>query len=204
MKLQSTIAQVETKTYKAEEYLEFEINSQERHEFIDGEIVLMSGGTPNHNEITSILNAILRVNLKGQPYSIFASDQRLWVPQFKNYTYPDVMVVAKPIELQAGRMDTITNPLLIAEVLSKSTKAYDRDEKFAAYRSIPSFQEYLLIDQYRLQVEQYSKTAANKWIFSEYSSTDDRLTLTSIPVEISLADLYESIEFSESEGAIEI
>ncbi|MEG4442918.1 Uma2 family endonuclease [Microcoleus sp. AT9_B5] len=191
------IAQVEIKTYTAQEYLELEINSQDRHEFINGEIVLMAGGTPNHNEITSILNAILRVSLKGKPYSIFASDQRLWVPQLNNYTYPDVMVVAKPIELQSGRTDTITNPLLIAEVLSKGTKAYDRDEKFAAYRTVPSFQEYLLIDQYRLQVEQYSKTDANKWIFSEYSCMGDRLSLTSVAVEISLADLYENIEFGE-------
>jgi Uncharacterized protein conserved in cyanobacteria len=190
-------AQVETKTYNAEEYLEAEVNSLDRHEFINGEIVLMAGGTPNHNEITSILNAILRVSLKGKPYSIFGLDQRLWIPQFNNYTYPDVMVVAKPIELQSGRTDTITNPLLIAEVLSKGTKAYDRDEKFAAYRSIPSFQEYLLIDQYRLQVEQYSKTEANKWIFSEYGVIGDRLMLTSVQVEIVIADLYENIEFSE-------
>jgi len=191
------IAPVETKTYTAEEYLELEINSQDRHEFIKGEIVLMAGGAPNHNEITSLLNSILRVSLKGKPYSIFASDQRLWVPQLNNYTYPDVMVVARPIELQSGRTDTITNPLLIAEVLSKGTRAYDRDEKFAAYRSIPSFQEYLLIDQYRLQVEQYSKTDANKWIFSEYSCMGDRLSLTSVAVEISLTDLYENIEFTE-------
>lgn len=189
------IAQVETKTYTAQEYLELEVNSQDRHEFINGEIVLMAGGTPNHNEITSILNAILRVSLKGKPYSIFASDQRLWVPQLNNYTYPDVMVVAKPIELQSGRTDTITNPLLIAEVLSKGTRAYDRDEKFAAYRSIPSFQEYLLIDQYRLRLEQYSKTDANKWIFSEYSCAGDRVVLTSLHVELSVADLYENIEF---------
>ena len=191
------IAQVETKTYTAEEYLEAEVNSLDRHEFINGEIVLMAGGTPNHNEITSILNAILRVSLKGKPYSIFASDQRLWVPQLNNYTYPDVMVVAKPIELLSGRTDTITNPLLIAEVLSKGTRAYDRDDKFAAYRSIPSFQEYLLIDQYRLRVEQYSKTDANKWIFSEYGVIGDQLMLSSISVEVSLADLYENIEFSE-------
>jgi len=191
------IAQVETKTYTAEEYLEAEVNSLDRHEFINGEIVLIAGGTPNHNEITSILNAILRVSLKGKPYSIFASDQRLWVPQLNNYTYPDVMVVAKPIELQSGRTDTITNPVLIAEVLSKGTRAYDRDDKFAAYRSIPSFQEYLLIDQYRLRVEQYSKTDANKWIFSEYGVIGDRLMLSSISVEVSLADLYENIEFCE-------
>lgn len=158
----------------------------------------MTGGTPDHNEIIANLIGVLKLLLKGKPYRTFSSDQRLWVPQLNNYTYPDVMVVAKPIELQPGRTDTITNPLLIAEVLSKGTKAYDRDEKFAAYRSIPSFQEYLLIDQYRVQVEQYSKTEANKWIFSEYSSTGDRLTLTSVPVEISVADLYENIEFTEA------
>ena len=189
------IAQVETKTYTAEEYLELEINSEERHEFINGEIILMAGGTPNHSEIMSILNYVLRASLKGKPYSIFASDQRLWVPQLNNYTYPDVMVVARPIELQSGRNDTITNPVLIAEVLSKSTKAYDRDDKFAAYRSIPSFKEYLLIDQYRLQVQQYSKTDGNKWIFSEYSCEGDRVSLTSMPVEFSVGDLYENIEF---------
>jgi Uma2 family endonuclease len=191
------IAPVETKTYTAQEYLEAEVNSLDRHEFINGEIVLMAGGSPNHNEIITNLNVILRVSLKGKPYSILALNQRLWIPQLNNYTYPDMMVVAKPIELQSGRTDTITNPLLIAEVLSKGTKAYDRDEKFAAYRSIPSFQEYLLIDQYRVRVEQYSQTDANKWIFSEYSSMGDRLMLSSIFVEISLADLYENIEFVE-------
>ncbi|MEG3848143.1 Uma2 family endonuclease [Microcoleus sp. herbarium19] len=191
------IAQVETKTYTAQEYLELEVNSLDRHEFINGEIILMAGGTPDHNEIALNLGGALKLALKGKPYRTFSSDQRLWVPQLNNYTYPDVMVVAKPIELQSGRTDTITNPLLIAEVLSKATKAYDRDDKFSAYRSISSFQEYLLIDQYRLRVEQYSKTDANKWIFSEYSCAGDRLTLSSISVEISLADLYENIEFVE-------
>ena len=191
------IAQVETKTYTAQEYLELEVNSLDRHEFINGEIILMAGGTPDHNEIAINLGGALKLALKGKPYRTFSSDQRLWVPQLNNYTYPDVMVVAKPIELQSGRTDTITNPLLIAEVLSKGTRAYDRDEKFAAYRSIPSFQEYLLIDQYRLRVEQYSKTDANKWIFSEYSCGGDRLMLTSVQVEIAIVDLYENIEFVE-------
>ena len=191
------IAQVETKTYTAEEYLEAEVNSLDRHEFINGEIILMAGGSPDHNEIALNLGGALKLTLKGKPYRTFSPDQRLWIPQLNNYTYPDLMVVAKPIELQSGRTDTITNPLLIAEVLSKGTRAYDRDDKFAAYRSIASFQEYLLIDQYRLRVEQYSKTDANKWIFSEYSCAGDRLMLTSVQVEILLADLYENIEFVE-------
>ena len=191
------IAQVETKTYTAQEYLELEVNSLDRHELINGEIILMAGGSPDHNEIALNLGGALKLALKGKPYRTFSSDQRLWVPQLNNYTYPDLMVVAKPIELQSGRTDTITNPLLIAEVLSKGTRAYDRDEKFAAYRTIPSFQEYLLIDQYRLRVEQYSKTDANKWIFSEYSCAGDRLMLSSISVEILVSDLYENIEFVE-------
>lgn len=190
-----SIAQTEKSNYTIEEYLEFELNSDERHEYINGEIVSMTGGTPEHNEIASILNAILRISLKGKPYSIFVADQRLWIPARNLYTYPDVMVIQRPLQLQTGRTDTIINPVAIAEVLSKSTKSYDRDEKFAAYRTIPNFQEYLLIDQYTPHVEQYSKTDSQKWIFSEYDGLESSLVLASIPVEIRLLDLYEGIEF---------
>jgi Uma2 family endonuclease len=184
----------EKKIYTPDEYLAFEVNSDTRHEYINGEIIPMTGGTPEHNEIASILNAALRVSLKGKPYSIFIADQRLWILDRKLYTYPDVMVVTRPLERQQGRTDTITNPVMIAEVLSKSTKSYDRDEKFAAYRTIPTFREYLLIDQYKFQVEQYSKTESNKWVFTEYNDIDSQISLLSIPFEICLADLYESIE----------
>ncbi len=191
------IAQTEKRNYTIEEYLDFEVNSDQRHEYINGEITQMTGGTPEHNEISSIFNAILRMALKGKPYSIFVADQRLWIPDRNLYTYPDAMVVPRPIQLQSGRTDTITNPLAIAEVLSKSTKSYDRDEKFAAYRAIPTFQEYVLIDQYTPHVEQYTKTNSQTWIFSEYNGLDSSFILTSISVEISLADLYEGIEFQK-------
>jgi Uma2 family endonuclease len=184
----------EKKIYTPDEYFEFEVNSDTRHEYINGAIIPMTGGTPEHNEIASILNAALRVSLRGKPYSIFVADQRLWIPDRKLYTYPDVMVVTRPLERQQGRTDTITNPVMIAEVLSKSTKSYDRDEKFSAYRTIPTFREYLLIDQYKIQVEQYSKTESNKWVFTEYNSIDSQISLLSIPSEIFLADIYESIE----------
>ena len=188
------ISQTEKKYYTLEEYLEFELNSVERHEYVNGEIITVTGGTPDHNEIASILNAALRASLRGKPYSIFVADQRLWIPAQKLYTYPDVMVVPRPLQLQPERTDTLTNPLMIAEVLSKSTKSYDRDEKFAAYRTIPTFQEYLLIDQYTPHVEQYSKTNDQKWIFSEYNAFDSCIALSSIPFEITLADLYEGLE----------
>ncbi len=193
------IMQIEEKRiYTPEEYLAFEVNSQIRHEYINGEIIPMTGGIPEHNEIASILNAALRVSLKGKPYSIFVADQRLWIPDRNLYTYPDVMVVPRPLQRQQGQTDTIINPVMISEVLSKSTKSYDRDEKFAAYRTISTFQEYLLIDQYTPHVEQYFKTDTNKWIFTEYNDMESSISLSSVPFEIRLADFYENVEFGAS------
>jgi Uma2 family endonuclease len=188
------IALTKSKVYTAEEYLEFEVNAEERHEFIDGKIVLMTGGTPNHNEIASNFVVILKVALKGKPYRCFITDQRLWIPQLNKFTYPDVMVVSQPLELQAGRTDTVTNPLLIAEVLSQGTRSYDKDGKFAAYRTVPSFQEYLLIDQYMVCVEHFAKTNDQQWMFREYKNLDDSIILSSISLEFTLADLYENIQ----------
>ena len=181
--------------YTPEEYLAIEISSETRHEYINGEIIPMTGGTPEHNEIASILNAILRINLRGKPYSIFIADQRLWIPEKKLYTYPDVMIVERPIQLQIGRKDTVTNPIFIAAILSQSTKNYDKDEKFSAYRTISSFQEYLLIDQYSQHIEHYSKSGFNQWIFREYNNAEDYINLTSTNCKISLLEVYDDIEF---------
>ncbi len=125
-------------------------------------------------------------------------DQRLWIPRKRIYTYPDVMVVQGELQLQEGRKDTITNPILITEVLSESTEAYDRSGKFAAYRTIPTLQEYILIDQYSMHVEQFSRTEPRKWTFSEYDDADALLTLSSVPFEISLVDLYDKVDFDQN------
>ncbi len=106
------------------------------------------------------------------------------------------MVLPKPIELQTGRKDTVMNPCFIAEVLSKSTQNYDRGEKFVAYRTISNFQEYLLIDQYRVHVEHHLKTAAHQWLFSEYNDPNVTLSLSTLELQISIAELYENIDFS--------
>ena len=188
---------LEKKTYSPSEYLEAEISSKERHEYINGEIKLMTGGTPNHNRICRNLLIILELAFKGKPYETFITDQRLLISARNIYTYPDIMVLKKPIQLQEGRTDTVINPCLIAEVLSKSTKDYDRSEKFVAYRTIETFQEYLLIDQYQIHVEHYVKTAANQWLLSEYSDPEVKLTLNSIDLELTITDLYENIDFVE-------
>jgi Uma2 family endonuclease len=140
--------------------------------------------------------AILKAALRGKPYRVFILDQRLWIPEANLYTYPDVMVLPKPLELQAGRKDTVVNPGFIAEVLSKSTQNYDRGEKFVAYRTIPTFQEYLLIDQYRIHVEHHVKTSAHQWLFSEYDDPTVMLSLNTFECQFQIADLYENIEFS--------
>ena len=193
------IAQTETKTYTPEEYLELEIASETRNEYRNGEIIPMTGGTPDHNKISGNLYIILTLALRRKPYETFHVDQRLWIPAVSLYTYPDVMVLQKPLELQTGRKDTVLNPCFIAEVLSKSTQNYDRSEKFASYRTIPTFQEYLLIDQYRIHVEHYVKTAVNQWMFSEYHDPNITLSLSNFETQILIADLYENIDFKNQE-----
>jgi Uma2 family endonuclease len=190
-----TIAQTKERIYTPEEYLELEIASETRNEYQNGEIVEMTGGTPNHNDIGGNLYILLKTELKGKNYRSFYADQRLWIPEANLYTYPDIMVVPKPIELQTGRRDTVTNPCFIAEVLSKSTQNYDRSEKFVAYRTISSFQEYLLISQYQVRVEHYVKTAPDRWLLAEYTDPTTILTLSSFDLQIEIADLYENIDF---------
>lgn len=190
-----TAAVVSPKTYSPQEYLALEIAATTRNEYRNGEIIKMTGGTPTHNEIIGAMTVILRLALKGKPLQVFVTDQRLWIPDRQVYTYPDVMVVPRPIALQEGRTDTVTQPILIVEVLSNATKNYDRSEKFGDYRTIPTFQEYLLVDQSQPYVEQYIKQEAHKWLLIEYTNLEDRIVLSSLGMEFRLADVYEDVEF---------
>lgn len=190
----STLSQ---RTYTADEYLAQETQSEERHEYFNGEIIQVTGGTPHHNQITLNLAGSLNFALRRQPYRVFVTDQRLWIPAKRFHTYPDVMVVRQPLELQSGRKDTVTNPLVIAEVLSKLTRSNDKDRKFAAYRTIASFREYLLIDQYVSHVEHYTKMEDGEaWLFREYDGLEATVSLQAFEFEIQLADLYDKVDFT--------
>lgn len=192
--------QVETKkNYSLLEYFEFEINALERHEYINGKIISIADGTPNHNRIIGNLYATLNFAYKNQPYEVFFADQRLWIPERRILTYPDIMVVSGELQLQEGRKDTIINPLMITEVLSSSTRSYDKDEKFAAYRTIPAFQEYVLIDQYSYHIERYYKTPQKNWVFAEYKNLTDIIDLNCCLLQISLADIYNEVNFDLAE-----
>ncbi|GAB4354918.1 MAG: Uma2 family endonuclease [Cyanophyceae cyanobacterium] len=190
------IQALEQRIYTREEYLEFETTAEERHEYVNGEIRPMAGGTPDHNELAINLATLLKSALRGKPYRIFGADQRLWIPAHNLYTYPDLMVVEKPLQLQTGRTDTVTNPCFIAEVLSRSTQDYDHGGKFSAYRTMESFREYLLIDQYSIHVEHYVKTTANQWLLSEYTDPNITLSLSSFEAQVDIIALYENIEIN--------
>jgi Uma2 family endonuclease len=189
-----TIAATQPKPCTAEDYLAAEVQSDIRNEYRNGEIIPMTGGTPAHNQLSSALNALLWFALRGKPYNVFVTDQRLWIPDRNIYTYPDVMVTPRPAELMPNRKDTVMNPILLVEVLSASTESYDRGEKFAAYRTIPTVQEYVLIAQDQPLVEQYVKQSESEWLFAETRGLEQGVTLRSVEVEIALADLYEAIE----------
>jgi Uma2 family endonuclease len=186
--------------YSPEEYLKLEEAAEFRSEYQDGRIIPMAGGTPNHNQIAGNFYGTLNFATKGQPCRVFINDLRLWIPSKLVYTYPDVMLVAGKLEFAEGRKDTITNAVMVAEVLSPSTADYDSGGKFKLYRSIPSFREYVLIDQYEMYVEQFVKTDDNKWVLSEYDGADAVLRLSCVDFEMRLGDIYDRVDFeSESE-----
>ncbi|NEP09197.1 MAG: Uma2 family endonuclease [Symploca sp. SIO2C1] len=188
--------------YSPEEYLALEEAAEDKSEYIDGEIFPMAGGSTNHNRIAGNFYAALNFAFKNEDYDAFMSDVRLWIPKRRIYTYPDVMLVAGKPEYYNNRTDTITNPQLIIEVLSPSTKGYDKSKKFEGYRTIPTFQEYLLIDQTRIYIEHYQKTDDKQWLFSDYDESDVTIRLASVSLEISISDIYNKVNFDQVDGGI--
>lgn len=187
--------QVATQTYTPAEYLELEEKAEYKSEYNNGQIFPMTGGSTNHNKIALNLSSALNFAFRAQDYEIYIGDVRLWIPDKQIYTYPDVMLIEGKAAYYNNRTDTITNPLMIAEVLSKSTQGYDRQAKFEDYRTIPSFQEYLLIDQTRIYVEQYAKTGEKRWELRVYNTEDETISLSSVALQISLKDLYNKVNF---------
>ncbi len=189
--------QVPTKIYYSPaEYLELETQAEQRSEYLDGQIIPMAGGKPNHNKIALNLSSTLNFALRGTSYDIFMSDLRLSIPYCRLYTYPDVMVVNTPLVFAENRSDTIVNPIMIAEILSDSTEKYDRGDKFRMYRTIPSFREYLLISQTSMQVEKFTKNNLDQWVLSEYATKESIITFDSFELEISLDELYDRVELN--------
>jgi Uma2 family endonuclease len=193
------VMQVKPLLYSPEEYFKLEETAEFKHEYRDGDIIPMSGGTTNHNQIAGNDYFQLKLALRGQKYRLFIGDVRLWMAEHRLYTYPDLMVIKGDVIYHENRKDTVLNPLVIIEILSESTGSYDHGDKFKYYRSIPEFQEYILIDQYQYSVEQFVKTETGKWQVNFYESVDSILTLSTLDFAINLTDLYEQVNFETSE-----
>jgi Uma2 family endonuclease len=187
------LVQSESKTYTLGEYRSLEEKAEFRSEYDDGNIIPMSGGTIDHNRIVGNFVSILDTAFKQKPYEVFMSDLRVWIPQYRKATYPDVMVIAGDPVFNDNRPDEILNPCLIVEVLSKSTEGHDRGDKFLYYRSIPQFKEYLLVSQEEYFIENYRKTGEGQWLLQEYRGHEKEIALQSVWVSLVVNDVYEGV-----------
>ena len=167
-----------------------------RSEYMNGEIIAMSGASLAHNLITYNISGELRNRLKSSGCLAFANEMRVSIPSANSYFYPDVSVVCEEPRFEDGVFDTLLNPIVIVEVLSPSTEAYDRGDKFAHYRQLHSLQEYILVSQDKVRVDHYVRHAS-QWILTDFQELEQHLPLTSIQCELPLQEIYENVPFPE-------
>ncbi len=180
-----------------EEYLEIERKAEYKSEYFDGEIYAMSGAKRNHNKAATNVSGLIWQHLKGKDCESYSNDMRVFVPKTGLYTYPDVVAVCGEPKFQDKVFDTLLNPTLLVEVLSETTESYDRGKKFQHYRSIESLQEYVLVSQDEARIEKYVKRGDGFWLLSEAVGLDSEIEFASIECRISLAKVYDKIDFSD-------
>ncbi len=182
----------QTKAFlSAAEYLEQERRAEHKSEFFRGETFAIAGASRHHALIVTNLVSEFRQQLKGRPCEVYSSDLRLRVTPTGFYTYPDIMVVCGAAHFADDQKDTLLNPTLIIEVLSDSTRDYDRGRKFQHYRTLPSLVEYLTVAQDALQIEHWTRQPENRWLLTEFNSLEQSIPLSSIGCVLPLAEVYD-------------
>lgn len=182
--------------YTLEEYLELDRTSEARLEYWDGEIFDMSGVSPEHDAVEGNVYHHLRLKLKGKQCRLFLANTRIKVPTMPPYRYGDSSGLCGTPQYEViGGIKALTNPSIIIEVLSSSTEAYDRGDKFTNYKSIPSLREYLLIAQHRPHVSHFVRQADGSWNQREFNDLDAVVKLVSLDCELSLREIYEDLDF---------
>jgi Uma2 family endonuclease len=183
-----------------EEYLELEKHADYKSEYFDGEVFAMAGGTPEHNLIAANLIRELGNQLEERPCRVYPSDQRVKIPDTGLYTYPDLSVVCEEPQFEEPGRCALLNPTLIVEVLSETTEAYDRGDKFAHYRRVASLREYVLVASNRRRIERFTRQdGGSEWVLAECSDATGSLPLPSIQCVLSLPRVYSKVEFPERE-----
>jgi Uma2 family endonuclease len=174
------------------EYVALESASDVRHELVDGEMYLMTGGSPAHAFLSAKMSGLLLVALRGSPCRVFSSDLRVAAEQEGFATYPDVTVVCGKLETSPEDRHGVTNPRVLVEVLSPSTEGYDRGGKFARYRRLPTLQEYVVVSQDRPLVEVYRRNADGTWTMTE-AGPGGVVQLSSVGATLSMDELYADV-----------
>ncbi|WP_375512460.1 Uma2 family endonuclease [uncultured Nostoc sp.] len=183
-----------SRCYSLDEYRALEEKAEGRSEYRDGKIVPMPGETLKHSRIGGNIFAFFKFLLRDTQFKPINSDLRLWILEHTRGVYPDVMIFDGEPQLNGDRLDEVLNPILIVEVLSPSTADYERFSKFRMYRSIGSFSEYLLVEQDEPFVERYSKQAEG-WLLSDFSGLELSISLDSVAIALSMAEIYRGIVF---------
>ena len=191
------MAKPEKKPITADEYFAMEETAEYKHEYYHGEIFAMTGASFNHNLIAGNIFASCHESLHDSDCFVFMSDMRVQVDPAKHYAYPDMSIICGEIEFVDGRDDTLSNPIVIIEILSESTRDYDRGSKFKAYRKINSLKDYILVDQYSFYVEYFYKNEHGKWVLDEFDNLNDVIKIKSINLELSLNTIYDRVKLSE-------
>jgi len=177
-----------------EEYLAIERKAEYKSEYFNGEMFAMAGASERHVLIVTNVVAELRGQLRRRPCTVYSTDLRVRVSPTGLYTYPDVVVVCGQAQFADDQKDTLLNPTLIVEVLSESTKDYDRGGKFEHYRTLMSLSEYVLIDQDKHHVEHFVRQPENRWLLSETNRLEDTIHVSSISCDLALAEVYDKVE----------
>ena len=180
-----------------EAYLEMENAADEKHEYYKGEIFAMSGAKVSHNIIAGNLFALLFNKLKGKKCKPFNSDQRIHIPSNSLFTYPDISIICGEVITLNNDDYNVLNPTVLVEVLSKSTKNYDRGEKFKLYRDIKTLKEYILVDSESIQIEIFRLNANNHWELEEYNSLTNVVTIKAVDETIFLSEIYDNVPVAE-------
>lgn len=179
-----------------EEYLALERKAEYKNEYVDGEIVAMTGASRKHNLIAFNITREISQQLKGRSCEGYSGDMRVRVPSTRLYTYPDVVVVCGEPQFEDDYVDTLLNPTVIIEVFSESTELYDRGKKFRFYRTIESLAEYILVAQDERRIERFVRQSDGRWLLSDHRSPEETVELASIQCSLELREVYDKVAFS--------
>lgn len=188
-----------TSKFTPQQYLALEEKAEHRSEYWNGEIVAMSGATIDHQQIVANLTEFLGAKIRGK-CRVFPSEMKVWVKKRDKFFYPDLTIICDQPNFYKNRRDTITNPRLLIEVLSKSTASFDRAEKFLSYQTLDSLEEYILISQDQILVEQYIKREDGNWIYKATIGLESEVAFLSISTALRLSKIYDLVEFEREEN----